>query len=331
MTCEPFKKGKKNYFKPTVNSKKSIDLTKKIKEKAFEEGFDAVGIAKVPGSSRIKLRTASLERWLKAGYQAKMNWMKSPKRKKIDHLLEGVQSVLAVGLNYYIETESVPQDISIARYGWGKDYHTIIENKLIKIAQFLQKERPNSKWKICVDTSAFLDKAWAEEAGIGWIGKNSNIINPQIGSWMFLGHLLSTEALEADEPSKSICGKCEKCIEACPTNAIEEPFIVNSNKCLAYHTIENREKELPKNIVSQMGNWIAGCDICQDVCPWNLKKIPTTTEPDLQPSEWILNITKKDALEWSDSKWKENLSKSALKRIKPWMWRRNINSISSNK
>ncbi len=313
-----------------MNLNKSNDLTKKIKEKAFAEGFDAVGIAKIPGSSRIKLRTASLERWLEAGHQAKMEWMKSPRRKNVEHMLEGVQSIVAVGLNYYIDTERTPKDLSIARYGWGKDYHKVIEKKLKRIARLVEKERPNSRWKICIDTSPFLDKAWAEEAGIGWIGKHSNIINSKIGSGMFLGHLLSTESLEADQPSKSICGECEKCIEACPTKAIEEPFIVNSNKCLAYHTLENREKELPKNIINKMGNWIAGCDICQEVCPWNKKNIKSTSEPDLQPSEWILNITKKEALSWSDLQWKENLKQSALKRIKPWMWRRNINSISTH-
>ena len=313
-----------------MNLKNSIDLTKKIKEKAFDEGFDAVGIAKVPGSSRIKLRTDSLERWLQAGHQGTMEWMKSPRRKNIENMLHGVRSVLAVGLNYYVDTDNTPNDISIARYGWGQDYHKVIEKKLKKVAKFLKTERPNSKWKICVDTSAFLDKAWAEEAGIGWIGKNSNIINPEIGSWMFLGHLLSTETLEADEPSKPICGECEQCIEACPTKAIEEPFIVNSNKCLAYHTLENRDQQLPNNIINKMGTWIAGCDICQEVCPWNHQNIPNTSEPDLQPSEWILNITKQDALSWSDSKWKEKLKRSALKRIKPWMWRRNINSISNN-
>ena len=313
-----------------MNLQKSIDLTQKIKKKAFEEGFDAVGIAKVPGSPRIKLRTASLERWLQAGHQAKMEWMRSPRRKNVEHMLKGVQSILAVGLNYYVETDKDQKEVSIARYGWGEDYHKVIERKLKKIAKFLEKERPNSQWKICVDTSAFLDKAWAEEAGIGWIGKHSNIINSKIGSWMFIGHLLSTEALEADKPSKSICGECDKCIEACPTQAIEEPFVVNANKCLAYHTLENREKELPKNIINKMGNWIAGCDICQDVCPWNQKKIPNTIEPDLQPSKWILNISKQDALSWSDEKWKKNLNSSALKRIKPWMWRRNINSIMNN-
>ena len=307
--------------------KKNFELTKKIKEKAFEEGFDAVGIAKVPGSSRIKLRTEALERWLKAGHQAKMEWMSSHRRKKIEHMLKGVKSVLAVGLNYYFDIENPSKDLLIARYAWGNDYHKLIKKKLKKIGQFIEKERPNTKWKICVDTSAFLDKAWAEEAGIGWIGKHSNIINTKVGSWMFLGHLLSTESLEADKPSQSLCAQCEKCIEACPTKAIEEPFVVNSNKCLAYHTLENREKVLPKNIIKKMGNWVAGCDICQEVCPWNHKEIANTKEPELEPSKWILNINRNDALCWSDEKWKDQLRNSALKRMKPWMWRRNINSI----
>ena len=310
---------------------KSIDLTKKIKEKAFEEGFDAVGIARVKGSKRIKLRSDALDRWLQAGHHAKMEWMKNSRRKNIENMLKGVKSVLAVGLNYYIENDKTPKDLSVARYGWGKDYHKVIERKLKRIGQFLEVQRPKSKWKICVDTSAFLDKAWAEEAGIGWIGKHSNIINSKIGSWMFLGHLLSTEILQADQPSKPLCGTCEKCIEACPTSAIEEPFVINSNNCLAYHTIENRDKKLPINISKNMRNWIAGCDICQDVCPWNQKNIPTTNEPDLQPAEWMLNLTKKNALSWTDEQWKKNLNNSALKRIKPWMWRRNINSVSIKK
>ena len=296
--------------------KKSIDLTKKIKEKAFEEGFDAVGIAKVPGSSRIKLRTASLERWLQAGHQAQMEWMKSPRRKNIENMLQGVQSVLAVGLNYYVDTDKTPKDISIARYGWGNDYHKIIEKKLKKIAKFLETERPKAKWKICVDTSAFLDKAWAEEAGIGWIGKHSNLINPKLGSWMFLGHLLSTEVLEADKPSKPLCGECEQCIKACPTKAIEEPFIINANKCLAYHTLENRNEELPINIISKMGNWIAGCDICQEVCPWN-KKLPKLTHEELfypRHGETAINIA--ELLEMDKPAFAERFRKSPIKRAK---------------
>ena len=313
-----------------MKNKPSLDLTKKIKKKALDQGFDIVGIAKVPGSSRLKLRSAALERWLQAGHQAKMEWMNAKRRKNIEYMLKGVKSIIAVGLNYYVDDKKMPKDLSIARYAWGKDYHKLITKKLKNVGQLLTKERPNSKWKICVDTSAFLDKAWAEEAGIGWIGKHSNIINSKIGSWMVLGHLLCTEALEADKPAESLCGECQKCIEACPTKAIEEPFVINSNNCLAYHTLENRDKEIPKNISKNMGNWIAGCDICQEVCPWNNKKIPSTNETDLQPFEWILNIDKQTALSWTDEEWKEKLSQSALKRIKPWMWRRNINSISSN-
>ena len=310
------------------NIEEQIELTKKLKIKALEEGFDTVGIANVPGSSRIKLRSDALERWLEAGHQAKMGWMNAKKRKNIENLLDGVQSVLAVGLNYFVDIERRAKDLLIARYAWGKDYHQLIEKKLKKVANLLEKEKPNSKWRICVDSSPLLDKAWAEEAGIGWIGKHSNLINSKIGSWMFLGHLLSTENLISDEPAKSLCRECQKCIEACPTKAIEEPFVVNSNNCLAYHTIENRDKVIPKAITKKMGHWIAGCDICQDVCPWNHKNIPISTESELQPPEWILNINKKDALEWSDDEWKEKISGSALKRIKPWMWRRNINSTS---
>ena len=153
----------------------------------------------------------------------------------------------------------------------------------------------------------------AQRAGLGWIGKHTNLINNEIGSWFFICEILLDIELEYNKPFiQDLCGTCTKCIDACPTNAITEPFVVNSNLCLAYHTIENRTKELPENITGSLGTWIAGCDICQEVCPWNHKNIPSTTEPDLQPSEWILNITKKDALSWSDSKWKENLKSSTL-------------------
>ena len=179
-----------------------------------------------------------------------------------------------------------------------------------------------------MDSSPLLDKAWAEEAGIGWIGKHSNIINKKIGSWMFIGHLLSTESLTPDKPAKPLCGSCDLCIKACPTNAITKPFIVNSNRCIAYHTIENRKNELPKDIIRSMGNWVAGCDICQDVCPWNHKNIPSSKEPEIQPQEWMLNLTKEKILKWNDEEWKVKLRGTALKRIKPWMWKRNAKSIN---
>ncbi len=303
------------------------ELTESLKHQAIIQGFNPVGIAVVPGSDRIKLRTDSLQRWLLAGYQADMKWMEAIRRQKIESLLKGVKSVLSVGLNYYTDHKRISGTLSIARYAWGKDYHKVINQRLKKIGRWLQTKRPNCEWKVCVDSDPLLDKAWAEEAGLGWIGKNSNLINKNRGSWMVLGHLLCTEQLIPDIPEKGLCGQCEICIKSCPTNAITEPFVVNSKKCLAYHTLENRNEILPKEITNSIGSWIAGCDICQDVCPWNKKNTPISSDPDMQPKEWILNLTKDQALSWSDENWSKKLQGSALKRIKPWMWRRNAKVI----
>ena len=304
-------------------------LSKQLKEKAKAEGFNPVGIARVPGSSRMKLRTAALERWLEAGNHGNMGWMEAPRRKNIETLLNGVKSVLAVGLNYYIDLKPKSDALLIGRYAWGEDYHKIMNKRLKKIGKWLNNQRPESQWRTCVDSSALLEKAWAEEAGLGWIGKHTNVINPQNGSWMVLGYLLSTEALTPDQPAKPRCGQCKKCIDICPTNAISEPFVIDANKCLPYHTIENKDPILPKPIVKSMGKWIAGCDICQEICPWNQKKsITSSQDSDMQPKKWILNLTKDDVLNWDDKEWEKNLTNSSLKRIKPWMWRRNAHAIN---
>ena len=172
-----------------------------------------------------------------------------------------------------------------------------------------------------------LDKAWAEEAGIGWIAKNSNLINTKTGSWILLGHLLCTEPLTPDKPAKPKCGKCTICIKRCPTQAITQPFIIDSRKCLAYHTIENRNTNLEEEIKIAMGSWVAGCDICQDVCPWNNNEIKSSKDPEIMPKKWMLELTEDEALSWTDDEWKEKLKGSAFKRIKPWMWRRNIKAV----
>ena len=309
------------------SSKSQLQLTEELKQKAAEEGFNPIGVANVPGSPRIKLRTQALERWLNAGFHADMKWMEAPRRKRIETLLDGVQSLMAVGLNYYVDKEKDPEALSIARYGWGNDYHKVMEKRLKRIGKWLEEKRPECKWKVFVDTGPLLDKAWAEEAGIGWIGKNSNLINPQSGSWLVLGHLLCTEKLTPDKPSKPLCGKCKDCISACPTNAITEPFVINAEKCIAYHTIENREAEIPEEIRKSLKTWVAGCDICQEICPWNKKGIKSSTDPDVQPKDWILKLTKNEAMSWSDEKWRTTLKGSAFKRIKPWMWRRNAKAI----
>ena len=306
------------------------ELSQNLKEKAIQQGFNPVGIARIPGSERIQLRTAALQRWLETGHQADMNWMAAPRRQKIENLLEGVTSLLAVGLNYYVEEKPSPKALSIARYAWGNDYHKVVAKRLRVIGHWLEEQRPNCRWKVCVDSAPLLDKAWAEEAGLGWIGKNSNLIHPKQGSWMVLGHLLCTEPLTPNNPSIPLCGRCQDCLDACPTNAITEPFVVNSHLCLAYHTIENRNINMPKKITAAMDRWVAGCDICQEICPWNHKPIAGTKDPEMQPRDWILKLTKNQVLEWSDKKWNEKLKGSALKRIKPWMWRRNAKAIQIN-
>ncbi len=310
--------------------KNNSELSEQLKLNAKNEGFNPVGIAVIPGSERIELRTKALQRWLKAGHQADMQWMHAPRRQKIESLLDGVNSVLSVGLNYYVNTKKDPEALSIGRYAWGKDYHKVATQRLRRIGHWLEKQRPSCRWKVCVDSAPLQEKAWAEEAGLGWIGKNSNLINQKEGSWFILAHLLCTELLTPDQPGIALCGKCQKCIDACPTKAITEPFVINSQRCIAYHTIENREEYLPREITSKMGNWVAGCDICQEVCPWNHQNLTHSEDPEMQPKNWILKLTKKDAMTWNDGKWTDHLRGSALKRIKPWMWRRNIKAIQTD-
>ncbi|MCP9850310.1 tRNA epoxyqueuosine(34) reductase QueG [Cyanobium sp. Morenito 9A2] len=287
-------------------------------------GFAPVGIAAVPGGGQLRLRTAALERWLQAGHQGSMGWMADPRRARVETLLDGVRSLVAVGLSYHVAAERVPGALAIARYGWGRDYHRVIDGRLRQLGRWLEGQVPSSRWRVCVDSAPLLDKAWAEEAGLGWIGKNANLIHPQKGSWLLLGHLLTTVELPADRPAEPLCGSCSRCLEACPTGAISEPFVVDARRCLAFHTIESREPSLPEPIKAGLGNWVAGCDICQDVCPWNGPRLEPSKDPDVQPRPWMLDLRAEEALGWNDAAWDERLRASALRRIKPWMWRRNI-------
>jgi epoxyqueuosine reductase len=214
--------------------------------------------------------------------------------------------------------------LKVARYGWGRDYHRVIDGRLRALGRWLESNQPQSQWRACVDSTPLLDKAWAEEAGLGWIGKHSNLINRDWGSWLLIGHLLTDLELPADEPATPHCGACRACLDACPTQAITEPFVVDARRCIAFHTIENRADQLPADIASNLNGWVAGCDICQDVCPWNQQALVSSTDPDLQPRPWWLDLQGADALGWSDGAWDEKLRASALRRIKPSMWRRNI-------
>ena len=306
-----------------------MELADTLKQQARQLGFAAVGIASAAGSERLHLRTAALERWLTAGHQADMAWMADPRRRAVEALLPGVRSVVAVGLPYWVDAERAAGSLKVARYGWGRDYHRVIVGRLRALGRWLDVQRPGVGWRACVDSSPLLDKAWAEEAGLGWIGKHSNLISREHGSWLLIGHLLTTAVLPADPPAVPACGACSACIEACPTAAIREPFVVDARRCIAFHTIENRDPELPAAIAESLEGWVAGCDICQDVCPWNHKPFTGSSDPDLQPRPWWLDLPAEAALSWSDAEWDEKLRASALRRIKPALWRRNIRAAAA--
>ena len=307
---------------------KKKELSRRLKERAIFEGFSISGIASLPGSSRIKLRTNALERWLDHNYHGEMKWMESERRKNIDNLLQGAKSVLSVGFNYLNSQNVNNKTFKIGKFSQGDDYHKVIYNKLKNIGDWLKIEIPDCSWKICVDSSPLLEKAWAEESGLGWIGKNSNLINKNFGSWFTLGFLIITTDLVPDKPYQSLCGKCDKCIEKCPTKAIVEPFVVKSDLCIAYHTIESREQNIPKKIEESLNGWVAGCDICQDVCPWN-KSTPNNDTLETTPKEWVKNLNI-ESLSWDDKKWKKEIQGTTLERIKPWMWKRNIEAVLKN-
>ncbi len=300
-----------------------VEISKKLKERAIYEGFTIAGIASIPGSSRLKLRTKALERWLSNNHHAEMKWMEAEKRKNISSLLKEAKSILSVGFNYINSNDTNKKSpFKVGKFSQGEDYHSVIYKKLKNIGKWINLEIPDCKWKICVDTSPLLEKAWAEESGLGWIGKNSNLITQKNGSWVTLGFILLTKDLIPDKPHQSLCGKCDICIERCPTKAIVEPFVIQSDLCIAYHTIENRQKTIPKKIEENLNGWVAGCDICQDVCPWN-KSVPYNNISETKPKEWIKNLSI-ESLNWDDKTWEKNLNGSTLKRIKPWMWKRNI-------
>ena len=297
------------------------EISKKLKERAIFEGFTICGIASIPGSSRMKLRTDALERWLSNKHHSEMKWMEAEKRKNIRSLLDNAKSVLCVGFNY-INSQSYNGLFKVGKFSQGEDYHKVIYKKLKNIGKWINVKIPDCEWKICVDTSPLLEKAWAEESGIGWIGKNSNLINKKNGSWFTLGFMILTKDLIPDKPHQSLCGKCDICIQNCPTQAIVEPFVIKSDLCIAYHTIESRKKTIPKKIEENLNGWVAGCDICQDVCPWN-KSVSYNDTVETTPKEWIKNLNI-ESLKWEDETWRENLKGTTLKRIKPWMWKRNI-------
>lgn len=295
-----------------------------IKEAAQAIGFHLVGIAAVTPDSRQSGQAALLT-WLQQGYQADMAWMTNPKRQDIHQVMPGVKSVICVGLNYYTPVARPTGEAyaKISRYGWGRDYHRILHKKLKALTTWLQAQAPEIEAKFYADTGPIQDKVWAEQAGLGWIAKNGNLITRDYGSWVFLGEVLTNLELSPDLPHLPHCGTCTRCMDACPTGAIPTPHVVDANRCIAYHTIENRAETLPEAIAPHLQGWVAGCDICQDVCPWNQRFAQATDVTDFYPRPWNVSPTLTELAELSDTDYDARFTGSALRRIKPWMLRRN--------
>jgi epoxyqueuosine reductase len=298
--------------------------SEQVKAKARDIGFHLVGIASAEAEQQDSLST-QLQAWLALGYHADMAWMTNPRRQSIKALLPEARSVIALALNYYTphQRPTGPEYGKIARYGWGRDYHKVMTKHLNLLAQWLTAQVSGSQNRCYVDTGPISDKAWAQRAGLGWIAKNGNVITRQYGSWVFLGEIVTDLALEPDTPHSQHCGTCRRCLDACPTQAIPAPFWVDARRCIAYHTIENRAEQLPPMIQENLQGWVAGCDICQEVCPWNERFAQETTIEDFQPYPEQVAPRLTALVNLSEQEWQTRFPASALRRIKTAMWRRN--------
>jgi epoxyqueuosine reductase len=290
-------------------------LTHAIKAKAGELGIDKVGI--VPADV-LTIERGKLVKWLDRCFHGEMKWMEKEPDKRSDPrlLFPGARSIIVAAVNYFTPNEHEPGAGKISRYAWGDDYHDVVGEKLKDLLAWIRGEVPHSNGKVCVDTTPFMDKAWAVRAGIGWLGKHSNVITKELGSWVFIGSVILDIELDYDAGQiEDHCGTCTACLDACPTRAIVEPYIVDSRKCISYATIELRDETLPSEIAANLEGWIYGCDICQDVCPWNRFEQPTS-EPRFQPrlDETSLDLGEIEAME--HEAYVERFRRSAIKRIK---------------
>lgn len=242
-----------------------------IKNVASDLGFDLVGITNY---QKLDKEIEILKYWFDKGYHAKMEYMGKNLEKRYDpqNILQNCKTIISLGLNYYQNINYKENFAKISKYALGKDYHYVIWDKLDEFIKRLKLIDNNFSYYYNVDTGPVMDKVWAVKAGVGWIGKNSNVINPKLGSFFFLATVfLDVDVTYNTELIPNHCGTCTKCIDACPTNAIVEPYIIDSNKCISYLTIENKDETISSEFTGKFENWAFGCDICQDVCPWNIK------------------------------------------------------------
>ncbi|WP_046743915.1 tRNA epoxyqueuosine(34) reductase QueG [Kordia zhangzhouensis] len=288
--------------------------TELIKTEAKRLGFLSCGISK---AAFLEEEAPRLEAWLNKNMHGEMQYMENHFDKRLDptKLVEGSKSVVSLLLNYYpSETQKDVDAPKISKYAYGKDYHFVIKEKLKQLLNFIQEEIGEVSGRAFVDSAPVLDKAWAAKSGLGWIGKHSNLLTQKVGSFYFIAELIIDLELEYDTPVTDHCGTCTACIDACPTQAIVEPYVVDGSKCISYFTIELKN-EIPAHVHGKFDNWMFGCDICQDVCPWNRFSKPHN-EPLFDPHPELLAMTKKEWEEITHEVFNEIFKKSAVKRTK---------------
>ncbi|MBI1287904.1 MAG: tRNA epoxyqueuosine(34) reductase QueG [Flavobacteriales bacterium] len=299
-----------------------------IKQEAQRLGFLQCGISK---ADFLEEEAPRLERWLNANMHGEMGYMANHFDKRLDprKLVDGAKSIITVLLNYYpSETQKDQEAPKISKYAYGNDYHHVIKGKLRELVNFINEEIGEVGGRAFVDSAPVMDKAWAAKAGLGWIGKNTNLIHPKNGSFFFIGELILDIELEPDQPIRDHCGTCTACIDACPTGAIIQPYVVDGSKCISYFTIELKDA-IPTEMKGKFDNWAFGCDVCQDVCPWNRFSKPHT-EPQFNPHPDLLEMTKQDWEELTEDVFKKVFQKSAVKRTKFNGLKRNLEFLKSN-
>ena len=294
-----------------------------IKAEAKKLGFMFCGIAK---AGFLEEEAPKLEKWLKNNMHGEMQYMENHFDKRLDPrlLVDDAKSVISLGLNYFTENEQVdPSAPKISKYAYGEDYHYVIKDKLKRLLDFINEQIGEVSGRAFVDSAPVLDRAWAKKAGLGWIGKNTNLINKKAGSFFFLAELIVDLELEYDiEPTADHCGSCTRCIDACPTDAIVAPYVVDGSRCISYLTIELKN-EIPNEFKGKMDDWMFGCDICQDVCPWNKFSV-LHQEPSFNPHPELLGIDKREWEDITGEIFQKIFKNSAVKRTKFAGLKRNI-------
>ena len=304
-----------------------LNNTQLIKEEAHRLGFSFVGFSK---ADFLEEEAPRLEKWLQDKQHGEMSYMENHFDMRLDPriLVEGSKSVISLLYNYYTDKlQADPTAPKISTYAYGEDYHFVVKHKLKTLLYFIEEKIGKVDARVFTDSAPVLEKAWAKKAGLGWVGKNANLINKNQGSYFFIAEIILDLDLEYDSPVQDYCGTCTKCIDACPTGAIIQPYVVDGSKCISYFTIELKEA-IPQEVKGKIDDWMFGCDICQAVCPWNSFSLQHN-EPAFNPHPDLLSMTKGDWEDLQEDAFKEVFRKSAVKRTKFTGLKRNITFLKS--